>query len=336
MYKFHFVVLLSLIAFTTLAFAEPTPVSIQTLSELLSAQQYSAPASVKPLNRPKLSAEVTGQIKSIPVKIGDKVQRGDLLVELDCRAHQARLQATRAALERARIQRNFARAQLKRARNLKRKGSISIELLDQRETELSDAQSTVQTQSLQRELAELDVQNCRISAPFDALVSQRLASEGGLANPGTALIELVQLDNSEVSVELREDEADALRSVERAVFSYQAQDYAVGLRTLLPLVDERTRTREARLAFNALSAPIGAAGRLIWQGTKRLLPAQYLVRRNNQLGVFVARESKAVFIIVPDAREGQAARINLPAETQLITEGRQRLQDGDAVKVVQP
>lgn len=327
----YFSLMLGLILAANPVLGEPVPVSTQTLEKLISPQTYSAPASVKPLNRPKLAAEVTGQIQSIPVRVGDKVKQGDLLAELDCRVYEAQLQSKRAALERARVQRNFARDQLKRAQNLKRRGGISNELLDQRETELSNASTGVQTETFQRELAELDVQNCHIRAPFDALVSQRIASEGSLANPGTPLIELVQLDENEVSVELRGNEADALSSVKNALFNYQSKNYAVSLRTLLPLVDERTRTREARLAFTGMPAPVGAAGRLEWQGMEHLLPAQYLVRRGNQLGVFIVQAAKAKFVAVPQAREGQATRINLPLDTPLITEGRQRLQDGDDI-----
>lgn len=331
MRTFRIAFLLTLATLNHVLHADPIPVSAQALSELLSPQQYSAPASVKPLNRPQLAAEVTGRIKAIPVQVGDVVKPDDVLVELDCRMHEARLQSARAALQQARTQRGFAQAQLKRAQNLKRKGGISSEVLDQRETELNNARADVQAKTSQRELAALDMQHCRIQAPFGALVSQRLASVGSLANPGTPLLELVQLDQTEVSVDLREHEADALRSARQISFRYQEKDYPVNLRTLFPLVDERTRAREARLIFNETSAPVGAAGRLIWQGADHLLPAQYLVRRGSQLGVFVARENKAVFVVVPKAREGQAAYVDLPSETWLITQGRQRLQDGDEI-----
>jgi len=311
--------------------AEPIPVRTELLGQLLTPQSYSAPATVKPFNRPQLGAEVTGQILSMPVRVGDTVKQGQVLVELDCRVHEQREKTATAALERARSQLQFSQAQLARAQNLQKKSSISEELLEQRRTELAAARADLDTQSAQQELARIDVARCRIAAPFDALVSQRLGSEGSLANPGTPLLELVQLSQLEVSAELRGNQADSLSDTSGAVFSYQGMDYPLALRVLPPLVDERTRTREARLQFVADAAPVGAAGRLLWNSSTRLLPAHFLVRRDGVLGVFLANNNTAKFVALPDASEGQPAAVELPDDEQLITEGRQRVNHGDAI-----
>jgi len=313
---------------------QPIPVRTQLLGELLSPQRYSAPATVKPFNRPQLAAEVTGRILHMPVRVGEQVSQDQLLVELDCRVHEQREKTAAAATSRARAQRQLADAQLQRAQNLKRNSSISEELLDQRRTELLSAQAELRSQQALLQLAQIDVERCHISAPFDALVSQRLASEGGLANPGTPLLELVQLSQLEVSAEVRAHEADTLAEANGPSFLYQQQRYPLRLRALPPLIDERSRTREARLQFSGESAPVGAAGRLVWSSRERLLPAHYLVRRGEQLGVFVARAGKAAFVALPAAREGQPAAVALADDERLITEGRQRLGDGDPIEIL--
>jgi len=313
--------------------AEPLPVRTETLARLLTLQAYSAPATVTPFNRPQLAAEVTGQILRMPVRVGDTVKTGQVLVELDCRTHRQREKTASAALSRARSQLQFAQAQLERARNLKKKSSISDELLEQRRTQLASARADLDTQTAQRQLARIDVQRCLISAPFDALVSQRLGSEGGLANPGTPLLELVQLSQLEVSAELRGNQADALADAAQPAFRYQGSDYRLKLRALPPLVDERSRTREARLVFTEETAPVGAAGRLHWNSSARLLPAHFLVRRQGRLGIFLANGNTARFVALPEATEGQPARVELSGEVQLVTEGRQRLRHGDKIAV---
>jgi len=320
----------------SMAHAEPAPVVIATLASLLQPQQYSAPATVKPFNRPQLAAEVTGQIIRMPVRVGTIVKKDDLLAELDCRLYQARKKASSAALNRSQSQLNLAKEQLARANNLKRKSSISEELLDQRSTEVKTARADLHSQQASLEQAILDVQRCTIHAPFDALVIQRMSSQGSLANPGTPLIELVQLDQLEVSAKLRENEANTLTENTASFFSYQGRHYPLKLRAIPAFIDERTRTREARLSFKQTSAPIGAAGRLIWQSAQEQLPADYLVRRGSQLGIFIARENKATFIALPGSREGQPATVTLEGNEKLITEGRQRLQDGDAIQQTGP
>ncbi len=311
--------------------AEPVPVRTAALHSLLTPQAFSAPATERPFNRPQLAAEVTGQLLKRPVRVGEQIQAGQLLVELDCRAHQQREKTATAAVSRARSQLQFAEAQLQRAQNLKRKSSISEELLEQRRTELAAARADLRTQLAQQQLASIDVQHCRITAPFDAVVAKRLGSEGSLANPGTPLLELVQTSQLEVSAELRGNEATTLTDAEKPLFSYQGRDYPLSLRALPPLIDERTRTREARLVFDNGSAPVGAAGRLQWTSRARLLPAHYLVRREGQLGIFLARQDKAAFVPLPGAIEGQPAPVELDGAEQLITEGRQRLHHDDPI-----
>ena len=319
---------------TSNAWCESITVRVQPLGELLRQPEFSVPASVKPLNAPSLAAEISGRVESIPVHVGDRVEAGNVLVELDCRVHHSRLTANKAQLKRIEAQLSFANTQLQRNQALKEKQTISEELLDQSRTNLLSAQADLQNQQELIRQAEIDVERCVITSPFDAIVTQRLASVGGLASPGTPLLNLVQLTYPEVSAELSSAEAASLQSAEALRFSYEATDYPVDLRHLLPVVDERTRTREARLLFTQMTAPIGAAGRLVWLGRIDELPANYLVRRNGRLGIFLAKDGIARFHVLRGAREGQPVRVDVDPQQLLITDGRQRLQDGNTIEVL--
>jgi RND family efflux transporter MFP subunit len=319
----------------TASWGEGIPVRAQPLGELLAKPDYSAPATVRPLNAPSLAAEISARIEAIPVHVGDQVKAGDLLVGLDCRLHRSRLQAARAVLQRIEAQRQFASAQLQRAEDLKAKRSISEELLDQRRMELLSARADRANQQELIHQAEIDVQRCTLQAPFDAVVTERLAQLGGLASPGTPLLNLIQLDDLEVSAELRGSEATSLQQAPAPYFAHAARQYALAIRRILPVIDERTRTQEVRLRFIDDTAPAGAAGRLVWQGMANQLAADYLVRRDGQLGIFLVEDDRARFHALPEAREGQPVRLQLAPEAWLITEGRQRLQDGDSINILQ-
>ncbi|MEN8179904.1 MAG: efflux RND transporter periplasmic adaptor subunit [Pseudomonadota bacterium] len=327
--------LLLLLLFTTIVWGENIPVHVQPLHELLRQAEFSAPASVKPLNAPSLAAEISARIETIPVLVGEQVNKGDPLAELDCRYHQSRLQAARAGLQRIDAQLQFADAQLKRAKDLKAKRSISDEVLDQRRAELLGARADRLSQQELIHQAEIDVQRCTINAPFDAVVTERLAQVGDLANPGTPLLKLIQLEDLEVSAELRGSETKSLGQVQAIRFEYAGSDYALRLRRLLPVIDERTRTQQARLSFTQEAAPAGAAGRLIWQGAADELPADYLVRRDGSLGIFLVADGLAHFHRLEHAREGQPVRLQLMPDIRLVTDGRQRLQDGDPVSILE-
>ncbi len=317
------------------AWADSIPVQVQPLGDLLRKFEFSAPASVKTLNAPSLAAEISARVETIPVRVGDRVKKDDLLLQLDCRFYRSKLLAAQAGIRRIEAQLQFAADQLKRAEDLKAKRSISDELLDQRRSELLGVRADRQNQQELIRQEELNVQRCTITAPFDAVVTERLAQVGGLASPGTPLLNLVQLDDLEVGAELRGSEASSLQQAQTIHFDYLGISHPLQLRQVLPVLDERTRTQQARLSFLEGSAPAGAAGRLVWQGPATELAADYLVRRDGRLGVFLVEDGLARFHVLANAREGQPVRLQLSPETRLITDGRQRLQDGDPVSILQ-
>ena len=327
--------LVALLLLASSAWSETIAVRAQPLGDLLRQPEFSVPASVRPLNAPSLAAEISGRVESIPVRVGDQVEAGAVLVKLDCRYHQSRLQANKAQLKRIEAQLSFANTQLNRNQALNKKKTISDEVLDQSRTNLLSAQADLQNQRERIRQAEIDVERCVITSPFDAIVTARLAHEGGLASPGTHLLNVVQLTHPEVSAELSSAEAASLENAQALRFNYDAGNYALQLQHLLPVVDERTRTRQARLVFKQAAAPIGAAGRLVWQGRSDELPADYLVRRDQRLGIFLAEGGAARFHALADAREGQPVRIDVDPEKLLITDGRQRLQDGDTIEILE-
>jgi RND family efflux transporter MFP subunit len=312
--------------------AAEIPVTVVPLSKISIQPEYSAPATVESINNADLSAEVRARVAAIPVRVGDLVDPGDVLLRLDCRDHKSRLAAQQANLRQLKAQHKLANSQLERARNLGRARNISQEELEQRSTELAALDAQVQAQAEAVRQAELNVERCTVRAPFRAVVTARLTDVGNLANPGTALVRLVQIDAREVVARLRPDEAAEAAKAKQLELLYLGKRYPLALRRLLPVVDPATRTVELRLEFTAAAAPSGASGRLVWRSRGTYLPAHLLVRRGDSLGVFLLANGHAIFHPVERAQEGQPARVALPADSLIIVEGRQRLQDGDSVR----
>lgn len=316
--------------------AAEIPVTVLPLSHITIHPEHSAPATVESLNNADLSAEVTARVSAIPARVGDRVEAGDVLVRLDCRDHESRLAAQQATLLQLQAQQRLAGNQLDRARNLNRDRNISEEEVDRRNTDLAalDAQLKAQAEGVRQ--AELNVERCTVRAPFPAVVAARLTDVGSLANPGSTLIRLVQLDKLEVVAQVRPDEAFESTAADQLEFVYLGKRYPLAVRRVLPVVDPATRTVEIRLEFIREAAPSGASGRLAWRSPGAYLPADLLVRRGNILGVFVLVDGRASFHPVSQAMEGRPARIDLPPNSLIIAEGRQRLQDGDAVRIIEP
>jgi RND family efflux transporter MFP subunit len=317
------------------AFAAPAqqavPVTVRPAAELWFHPERSAPAEVVPLNDARLSAELNARVLEIPVRAGQQVRAGELLVRLDCRDYRSRLEAqqyTRAALA-SRLK--LAQTQLTRARNLRKERNISDEEVDRRDSELAALQSELAAQREAEAQAELNLQRCDISAPFDAAVAERLASVGDLAAPGTPLLRLVQTDASEVSARVRPAEAEAGAAARSIEFDWLGRRYPLELLRASPVVDPQTRTRDIRLGFTGEAAPPGASGRVYWRSARAHLPADLLVRRDGRLGVFLANDGHARFVPLEGALEGQPAAAELAGDASVVVEGRHGLLDGMAV-----
>ncbi|MCG6966659.1 MAG: efflux RND transporter periplasmic adaptor subunit [Chromatiaceae bacterium] len=326
--------LLAGLACLTNVAAAPISVRTVTLGDVVEVPVYSAPADVVARNQPKLAAEIDARVVALPRAVGERVVAGDLLARLDCRRHESSLATARAEFARSRAQQRYATEQLARARNLQRNKSISEELLDQRTTDLAAAEAEARVREEAQRRAAIDVENCELRSPFDAVVTARHASVGSFVTRGSAVIELLETSGQEVSVALRHDQVAGAEAAAGLQFESNGTAYPVRLRALLPIADSIARTREARLEFLDQSAIAGSAGRLVWRGEGALLPADYLVRRNGVLGVFMADGGTARFTPVPAAEDGRPALVTLPPDTHLISDGRQRLNDGDEIVLV--
>lgn len=308
-------------------------VQVRELSTLLSPITLTAPAEVVSANRSRLSARIEARIEDIRVAVGDTVSEGDLLVALDCSDHEIARQRADAALEGATARLQRARQLVERSEALAEKTLLSPDLLEQRQTDKLAAQAEARQARAALQQADLAVERCRVTSPYEGVVTERLAGAGELARPGTPLLELVDVQTIEVSAQVAPAELDNLRTSPRLYFRFQDTEYDLRVARVVSVINPVTRTNEVRLTFDADRVPVGASGRLVWHDKDPGIPASLVVQRDGRSGIFIARDGRAVFHPLPDAEEGRPAAVSLPADTRIVMDGRRTLRDGDPVAV---
>jgi RND family efflux transporter MFP subunit len=307
-------------------------VSVQSLEQLAVYPEHRAPATVLSLNESRLSAELNARVTEIPVRVGDVVEPGAVLLRLDCRDYTLAETQAAEALAGLEARLRLARQQLQRAQTLKQQRSVAEELLDQRRAELDQLSAERRVQDARLASARLAVGKCTVTAPFRALVLERLSSVGELAAPGAALLRVLDLAHLEVSAQVLTDDAEGIQQAHSLRLALRGRDYPLRLRTLLPAVNTVSRSREARLSFAAEGALPGSAGELVWQAPGPHVPAELVVRRDGVLGLFLVENGVARFHPLPGAEVGRPAPVALPAGTRVVTEGRFNLEDGEALE----
>jgi RND family efflux transporter MFP subunit len=344
------VVVLSTSQVAPLVAADAIPVRTQSFAELAIFPQQSAPATVVSDNQSRLSAEVQTRILDIPVRVGNSVSKGTLLARLDKKDFELALKREMAALAALKARLDLAEYEFNRARSLSKKQAVSEQLLRQREAERDALLAEREERQIAVAQAQRQLDKTDIHAPFNAVVLERLGQIGELANPGTPLLRIVDTDHLELAAKLSSDQAEALRQSVQSInpadktpehvtgnatlaFINGEQRYPVTLRVITPALDTQARTQEARLQFGGDRPLPGTTGQLIWTPAQASLPAELISQRQGKLGVFVESQQKARFIELPRAETGRPAMVTLDANTTIITDGRFRLRDGDAIQL---
>lgn len=141
---------------------------------------------LRALDRALLSSELNARVLEMPYREGENFRRGDLLIRFDCAAYQAQLAASQAAA-------GAAQQELAQNRQLAEMKSVGRHAVALSEAHLAQARA-------ESRVYQIQVDRCRILAPFDGqVVSQRIQAHES-ANPGTPLLEIV--DNRHLEIHL--------------------------------------------------------------------------------------------------------------------------------------
>lgn len=308
-------------------------VEAAALSEIALYPQRTAPAAVVSLNMTGVAAEIPARIEKIAVRVGDIVKKGQLLVKLDCTDYELQRSQSLARLKALEARIELARRRLERTRKLTMKQSVSEELLDERESDLAVLQADRAAAQASLKLTKAQVADCVIGSPFGALVTKRISSVGNYAEVGKPLVQILDIEQLEVSAQVYAQDVKQLEDARDLQFEHDDVFFPVNLRSVLPSINSETRNREVRLLFQNGPALPGAAGKLVWRETRPHVPGNLIVNRGKELGIFILEKNHARFLPLPAAQAGRASPLDLPLSTLIITEGHYSVNNDDAVLV---
>lgn len=210
-----------------------------------------APGSIIARRTSQIGAEVTGRIERVLVDVGDRVETGDLLFEIDPSTFEAAARQAEAALELTRAERRQMASDLERARELRQKDVLSEQGFEQIETQLTVARAREQEAKAALAIARESLAKTRVFAPYAGTVAKRLADEGTTARamPQTIVVELQETGDLEAVSALPELVHARVHIGDRALLTVEGLPEPVETRvfSVADTIDSMTRTFLVRM-----------------------------------------------------------------------------------------
>jgi HlyD family secretion protein len=250
-----------------------TEVSRGTVEETVT---NSRAGTVTARRRAKLSPEIGGQVVSLPYREGDTVEGGEIVLQLDDRSQQARLdlalrelQAAKAEQQRACLAAERAERELARARRLNEEEIVSADRLDSFDSAHQTAEAACRAAIANTARSEASVTVARteltktvVRAPFAGIVAEVSIELGEWTTPSPPALPVPPvidlLDPESIYVSAPMDEVDSGRihpgmTARLNIDSHRDMTFAGQITRVAPYVldiEEQNRTVEIEADFD--------------------------------------------------------------------------------------
>jgi len=180
----------------SLAAADRSPLVVVSTAQIDTViKQVPLTGTVTSARVAELSAAVSGQVEAVNVEVGDRVETGAALIELDREIEQLTLAALRASTRQARAERADARRRYQDAKRLREQKNISENELRLREAEVEIDGATLKQKQAEEQRQQARVDRHTLRAPFSGVISERMTETGEWIEPGSPVLTLVAFDD---------------------------------------------------------------------------------------------------------------------------------------------
>lgn len=217
-----------------------------------------------------IATQVAGVVETVHAVIGDTVERGDIIIELDGarleadkRLREADLEVARANTEASKADLTLRRQAFERIQNLRSSSAFSQAQFEDAAQEVRRTESLVNV-ALAREsaaeadlsVAELELEDAGIAAPFDGVVIERMAHVGEYLRVGDPVVMLINTGDLEFEAQVPARQIEGLLPGTDVPALFENGARVVGrVRAVLPIENTGSRTRTVR--FTAEIADLG-------------------------------------------------------------------------------
>ena len=308
-----------------------------------------------------LSAKILGKVTEVNFEEGQKVKAGDIVARLDDSNYLAALQQAQAQARQAKAAFENTTPIYSRYQHLKQQGAISTDAVENQRLAYDNARTAYSVSQAQVAFAQSNLQDTLVRAPFDGVVTVKVAQVGEVVAPSaagggdtrTGIVTIVDMDSLEVLVDVSENYIDRVQTSGATVIhldAYPEWEIPGSVIAIIPTADQSKGTVEVRVAIKARDARIlpQMAARVGFLTAPQKGAAQAVSRVSVPVtAVQINGHTGSVFVLGADdkiekrevalgLKTAQSVVIlsGLAAGDRLAADSLDKLHDGDRVKII--
>ncbi len=284
--------LLAILPGTPVRAAEPLATAPVQLREV--EQTYSIDGVVEATRQSTVSAQISGRVKAIYFDVGDRVNKGQVILRIDEREANQALAGSRAQLSQAEAALQNARLNYERSQQLFAQKFISQAALDKAKSDYDVARAQAAASEAGAEQSALVQSYTSVIAPYPGVVSARMVELGEMVTVGKPLMTGFDPSQLRVIANVPQDKLKEIGirpSVTAEVPSLSRWIKAASV-TVQPSADVRTHSTQVRVDLPSNQANVypGMFVRthfVVGKASKMLIPVTAVLRRSEVVAVYV-------------------------------------------------
>lgn len=297
--------------------------------------------------RPWVQADVGPQfvsayVDTVLVRPGAKPKRNEVLATLDCRNASAASQAVAAEARAIDARQRAVAHESARINTLLDGGFVSPNEAEQTEAQSAAEEAQLASQRAKLTSTALEVSDCILRSPFDGEVATRTVDPGAFVRPGMPIVSVVDRTTVRTVFDVPESDFDLVAPGAPISVHVVATDRTLGatISRRSPSADPDTRTVhcEADMPNSDRSIPVNTTGEVRIEVGPPIqavaVPLDAAAITGSKAALFVvtgAAAHKTTFKVLGERGGTLYIDRSMQPGTQVVTEGRAILADGDAV-----
>lgn len=156
----------------------PVPVVVANIHKSDVPLYLNTIGTVTPIESVVVKTQVNGRLTAVLFQEGQRVQKGELLAQIDPRPYEVQLQQAEGQLIKDTALLENALLDLKRYQTLRKEDSVSQQILDTQKSLIKQLEGTVQSDQGLVESAKVNLQYCKIVSDISGIIGLRQVNQG--------------------------------------------------------------------------------------------------------------------------------------------------------------